>query len=136
MYKTIIVPVDIGNMERVPSMIDAARKLGGDDAKIVLTSIVERLPSYVSAEIPEGYHHRAEEIATEELNKIKSDTGLKADIAIRTGYPSRGILDVADETGADVIVIASHRPGLEDYFIGSTASKVVRHAKCSVMVIR
>jgi nucleotide-binding universal stress UspA family protein len=43
---------------------------------------------------------------------------------------------VAEEKGADLIIIASHRPGLKDYFLGSTAAKVVRHAKCSVLVIR
>jgi len=43
---------------------------------------------------------------------------------------------VAQEKGVDLIIIASHRPGLQDYFLGSTAAKVVRHAKCSVLVIR
>ena len=38
--------------------------------------------------------------------------------------------------GVDLIIVASHRPGLQDYFLGSTAAKVVRHAKCSVLVIR
>jgi universal stress protein F len=33
-------------------------------------------------------------------------------------------------------VIASHRPGIQDYFLGSTASRVVRHANCTVHVMR
>jgi len=36
----------------------------------------------------------------------------------------------------DLIVIASHRPGLKDYFLGSTAGRVVRHSPCAVHVIR
>ncbi|MEP4424264.1 MAG: universal stress protein, partial [Nitratireductor sp.] len=47
-----------------------------------------------------------------------------------------GILAVAKEKQADVIVIASHKPGLQDYLIGSTAARVVRHAACSVHVMR
>ena len=46
------------------------------------------------------------------------------------------ILHCAEETGADLIVMASHRPGYEDYLIGPNASRVVRHAKCSVVVVR
>ena len=37
---------------------------------------------------------------------------------------------------ADVIVIASHDPGLADYLLGSVAARVVRHAHCSVLVVR
>jgi len=43
---------------------------------------------------------------------------------------------VAKEKDVDLIIIASHRPGLQDYFLGSTAAKVVRHATCSVLVVR
>ena len=43
--------------------------------------------------------------------------------------------DVARQQ-ADLIIIASHKPGFQDYFLGSTAAKVVRHAPCSVLVVR
>ena len=33
-------------------------------------------------------------------------------------------------------MIASHKPGFSDYFIGSTAARIVRHAQCSVLVTR
>ena len=46
------------------------------------------------------------------------------------------ILEVADETHADLIIVASHQPDVQDYFLGSTAAKVVRHARCSVLVLR
>ena len=52
------------------------------------------------------------------------------------GKPSTAILEAAKSLGADCIVIVSHKPGIEDYFIGSTAARVVRHAACSVHVYR
>jgi nucleotide-binding universal stress UspA family protein len=55
---------------------------------------------------------------------------------VRAGHPGNQILDLAEETNADLIIVASHRPGLQDYFIGSTAGRVVRHANCSVLVTR
>jgi universal stress protein F len=47
-----------------------------------------------------------------------------------------GILGVAEEAGADLIVVGSHRPAMRDYLFGATASRVVRHANCSVLVAR
>jgi nucleotide-binding universal stress UspA family protein len=35
-----------------------------------------------------------------------------------------------------LIVMNSHRPDLRDHLIGSNASQVVRHASCSVLVVR
>ena len=46
------------------------------------------------------------------------------------------ILKAADAIKADLIVLAAHRPELSDYLLGPNAGKVVRHAKCSVMVVR
>jgi len=42
----------------------------------------------------------------------------------------------ATEAGTGCIVIGSHKPGLRDYLLGSTAAKVVRHAACAVHVKR
>jgi len=36
----------------------------------------------------------------------------------------------------DLIIVGSHKPGLQDYLLGSTAARVVRHAMCSVLVGR
>lgn len=46
------------------------------------------------------------------------------------------ILGVAEEAGADLIVVGSHRPAMWDYLLGTNASRVVRHANCSVLVAR
>ena len=53
-----------------------------------------------------------------------------------TGHASRAIMDYAHDNDCDCIVIASHKPGLEDYFLGSTAARVVRHSRCNVHVLR
>ena len=55
---------------------------------------------------------------------------------MRNGTIYDEILAVADEIGADLIVMASHRPALRDYLLGPNAARVVRHAKQSVLVVR
>ena len=52
------------------------------------------------------------------------------------GHSARTILDFAEENAIDCIVMGSHKPGLADYFLGSTAARVVRHANCAVHVHR
>lgn len=136
MFKTIVVPVDLSNLGQADRMLEAAKELGGDGAKIVLTNIVDAIPAFAAAQIPGGYEEKAEAAAKDELTRIAKEAGVAAEIEVRVGHTSNAILEVADKHGADAIVIASHRPGLQDYFLGSTASRVVRHAKCSVLVIR
>jgi len=55
---------------------------------------------------------------------------------ITKGHSGRGIIDVAVELKTDCIVVGSHKPGLIDYLLGSTAARVVRHAPCAVHVLR
>jgi nucleotide-binding universal stress UspA family protein len=58
-------------------------------------------------------------------------------IHARIGHPIDEILGLADDVGADMIVIGSHgRTGLRRLFLGSTSEAVVRRAKCPVIVAR
>ncbi len=136
MFKTIVVPVALSEVEKAQPMLYAARQLGGDDARIILMSVVEDIPTYVAAELPGGFVDRARQNAQSALSKIADEAGVQAEIVVRSGQASAGILGTAKEKNADAIVIASHQPGFSDYLLGSTAHRVVRHAKCSVLVLR
>ena len=59
-----------------------------------------------------------------------------AEIALQSGHAGREIVDFAEHNMIDCIVMASHKPGLSNLLLGSTADRVVRHARCSVHVIR
>ncbi|WP_165390283.1 universal stress protein [Thalassococcus sp. S3] len=58
------------------------------------------------------------------------------DLIARYGTVYEEILNVADELPATQIVMAAHRPSLSDYLIGPNTARVVRHATCSVQVVR
>ena len=62
--------------------------------------------------------------------------GGEVETHVTSGSVYGGILEVAERCGADLIVLASHRPEMKDYLLGANASRVVRHARCSVMVVR
>jgi len=56
---------------------------------------------------------------------------------VAVGKPASEIVKTATEWPADVIVIGSHgRHGLERALLGSVAEGVMRHAPCSVLVVR
>jgi universal stress protein F len=136
MYKTIILPIDLSQSERNPAALAVAKKLVDKGGRIILVNVVEDIPTYVAAELPAGFVENSMEDARKDLAAVAKKARPKAEIDVRHGSPHNAILAAAEEKGADLIIIASHRPGLSDYFLGSTAARVVRHANCSVLVTR
>ncbi|GAB5467078.1 MAG: universal stress protein [Rhodospirillales bacterium] len=75
----------------------------------------------------------------ERLNQVveeKTPDGMTVKTIVRHGTVYEQVLLVAEEIGAEQIVIGAHRPGLADFLLGPNTARVVRHAKCSVNVIR
>ena len=73
------------------------------------------------------------------LAAMLKDVKLSADrlsSVVRIGGVYPEILAEAKEWGADLVVIGSHRPAMSTYLLGSNATTVVRHATCSVLVVR
>jgi len=134
MYKTILVPVDLAHPEHAGAMLELARAVATKDARVVLLHVLEAIPGYVAAELPSDLLPKRQAEAKAKLNALAAKSGAEA--MIRSGHASTEIMDCGREIGADLIVIASHRPGLQDYFLGSTAARVVRHAGCAVLVHR
>ena len=136
MYKTILVPIDMGHVVEGKSIIDIAIDHADEDTKIVLLNVVEEIPNWAAINLPADIIDKSLDTARDELKAIANASARKMEVEIRTGHSYNTILDVAEEKNVDLIIVASHRPGLQDYFLGSTAAKVVRHAKCSVLVVR
>ena len=136
MYKSILVPVDVGSPEQGRKTIALARGLRGKGTRIVLLTAVEDVPAFILAQLPAGVVAKSQAQARSELEAIARDAGIDAEIEVRLGHPAAAILTVAEEMDIDLIIVASHRPGLQNYFLGSTASRVVGHASCSVLVAR
>lgn len=135
MYKNILVPVALDHERDVAAALDIARTLAAEGATITALTVVEAVPAYVLAEIPDNAISNNTTAATDALKeRIGAADGVNA-VAV-SGHSARTILDYAEGHGVDCIVIASHRPGLQDYFLGSTAARVVRHAPCAVHVVR
>ena len=136
MYKTILVPIEMAHVAEGKANIDLAAQHAAEGAKIILLNVVEDIPNWAAVELPADLLDKSLESSQEELKAIANATGMKMQVIVRTGHSYNTILEVAKDNNVDLIIIASHRPGLQDYFLGSTAAKVVRHADCSVLVVR
>jgi nucleotide-binding universal stress UspA family protein len=69
--------------------------------------------------------------------KSLTDAGFKTETLLREGDIRETILDTAQEWKADLIVMGSHsHRGARRFLLGSVAESVVRHAPCSVEVVR
>jgi len=136
MYKTILVPIDMAHIEKGKSMIDTAKAQGNKDTQIILLNVVEEIPAWVASQLPIGMLDESQQYATEKLKALADTANINVDVEVRAGHPYKTILEVAEKSGAELIIVASHQPGLEDYFLGSTAARIVRHARCSVLVVR
>jgi len=136
MYKTILVPIDMSHVVEGKANINLAAQHAADGAKIILLNVVEEIPTWAAAQLPADIIDQSFDAVRNDMKAIANASGMKMDVEVRAGHSYNTILDVAKEKNADLIIIASHRPGFQDYFLGSTAAKVVRHANCSVMVVR
>lgn len=136
MYQKIVVPVDMGQMDKGEKILAKAQALLDAGGGIVLVNVVEAMPSYMTIDLPADFIDVSVKDAEEKLADLDTKFSAAAKRIVRIGSPAREIIDVAEKEGADLIIIASHRPDFTNYLIGSTADRVVRHAQCSVLVDR
>ena len=136
MYKTILVPIDLADLDKGKATLDMAKKLGAGGATIRLLNVVEDMPSYAAAELPTGLVEKSVANARKMLDGVAEAATGPVEVEVRAGHANSAILAAAEDCGADLIIIGSHRPGLQDYLLGSTAGRVVRHSACSVLVVR
>ena len=141
MFKDILLPIDLGDVESSRKAVSTALDLSrSEDTRLHLMCVVPGYSmSIVSQYFPKGFEEKSLTEATKQLNdfianNIPSEIESQAIVANGTVYEE--ILLTAKKVGCDLIVMASHRPELKDYLLGPNAARVVRHANCSVLVVR
>ncbi|MEM8792128.1 MAG: universal stress protein [Pseudomonadota bacterium] len=149
MTETILAPIDLTEMETSKEVLETAVQLAGaKEGELVALTVV---PDIVAG-VDFRYAIRGETGGSGALNmdKIVSDAlkrlnevveehtpdGMKVRTIARHGPIYEEILDLAKEIGATQIVMGAHNPGLADFMLGSNTDRVLRHARCSVSVVR
>lgn len=113
----------------------AARNLRSEGGEIIAVHVYEPLQGSASTYVTEDAVAQALKSANDRLAERVTDAP-DVEAVMLKGHPGRAITDYAKKIGADCIIVGSHKPGLRDYFLGSTSARIVRHAPCSVHVLR
>jgi len=139
----VLCAVDISNPHRDDNVLRMAARLAAlDDAQLdVITVVPDYGMSVVGSYFDKDHHPKIEEEARQRINDLVAQVlGAEANAHVRhvvaTGNAYEEILRVARVDGASLIVIGAHKPDFHDFLLGPNAARVVRHADCSVMVVR
>lgn len=141
MYKTILLPIDLGDpsswSKALPTTLELAKTF---KAEIVVMTVVPDFGMTMVGEFfPDDFEGKATAEGDRRLHAFIAEhvpDGIVAHTRVAHGSIYREILTASQEAGADLIVMASHRPELRDYLLGPNAARVLRHAACSVLVVR
>jgi len=141
MYRNILLPVDLSEtLSRRKALATALALREAFGATLhVMTVVPEFGLPMVGQFFPPDYEAKMHEQVADQLEEYVAQQvpqGVAAQRIVAAGKIYQQILRVAKETQADLIVMGSHRPELSDYLLGPNAARVVRHADCSVMVVR
>jgi len=135
MSKSILIPVAIDHEPLVADKIALARKMLDPGGQITLLTVLEQIPGFAAEFVTvKSENHLTARV----MEKLQAVAGDAPDIKclVETGKSGVRIAAVANEIGADLIIVGAHNPNAVDYFLGSTASRVARRASCSVYIFR
>ena len=135
MYKNILVPVSFEADRNAVGAMEIAKVLCEIGGTITCLHVLEKLPRYATEYLPEGHIEATKADLSQRLQVLVEDVPHATTMVVE-GHSSQTILELADSENVDLIIVAGHKPGVQDYLLGSTAARVVRHAKCAVHVIR
>jgi nucleotide-binding universal stress UspA family protein len=141
MYKTILLAIDLNEPssweKALPVAVEQAMAGGG---KLHIVTVVPDFGmTIVGSFFPPDYEKAALAEADKALDKfVAENVPDEVEVAHSVGHGTiyKEILATAARIGADLIVMASHRPERSDYLLGPNAARVVRHGACSVLVVR
>jgi nucleotide-binding universal stress UspA family protein len=128
----------------VQTLISKIRK---EDAEVLVVQVVEPRMFSTPPQMAAGYEPELAEMMKEQFKQAEQTVDRAAAKLKTAGFSAKGrvveaetrsgILDLASEWHADLIVLGSHgRKGLQRFMLGSVAESVARNAYCSVLIVR
>jgi len=141
MNKSILCAIDISNPGEDAKVLKIAARIAQlDKAQLdVVTVLPDYGMSMVGSFFNQDHHDEAVKDAKEQLksevqNAIGEDVNVRHIVATGKAYDE--VLKVAKEAKSYLIVVGAHKPDFKDYLLGPNASRIVRHSKTSVYVVR
>ncbi|WP_027856757.1 universal stress protein [Marinobacterium jannaschii] len=141
MFNNILIPLDLEHEEMFASAVEVATQLFGSDGGKIHALYVDQTKIHnssftlLSTEVVKQIRREVKKRVSEVFEQNVSEA-YRGSCHTRDGVIYDEILEEAAVLKPDVILVAAGKPGLSSYLLGSNAEKVLRHAECSVFVIR
>ena len=137
MFRKIMTPVDLGHLGDLQKALQVSTDLARHyDAEVVYVGVSAAAPS-ATAHNPAEFKAKLTALANEQAQTHGIKTSADP---VACHDPAKDVddalLKASRDTGADLVVMASHMPSVLDYIWPSNGGKIAEHAKCSVMVVR
>jgi len=142
MIKSVLCALDISQDNDIEVLRKADKLAQLDNASLDVVTVVPNFGmTLVSSYFDDNFQKQAVKEAKDRLReRVASILGDERNEEIRhivaTGSVYEEILELAEQTDIDLIVIGAHKPDLREYLLGPNAARVVRHSNCSVYVVR
>jgi universal stress protein A len=140
--RKILVPVDFSDhSERaLDAAIVFAKRFGAELIVFHCYPIPTAGPAPYDTILPESYLSALRKAALEGVTKWRDKAraqGVRAEGKINAGYPTSAILELAEQSGADLIVMGTRGlTGLKHVVLGSVAERTIRLAPCPVLTVK
>ncbi len=124
-----------------------ASQMRKENAEVLILEVVEPRNYSTPPQMAPGYEPELAEMMKQQFKEAQQTVERAAEKLRAAGFsvqtrvieaePRSGIVDLASEWRADLIVLGSHgRRGLQRFMLGSVAESVARAAYCSVLIVR
>jgi nucleotide-binding universal stress UspA family protein len=137
MYKQILVPVDLTHVDRLGKALQTAADLSRHyGAPVCYVGVTSEAPSPV-AHNPKEFAEKLDAFGKQQASDHGITATTRAYSATDPAIDINKILKKAvEESGADLVVMASHPPSVTDYIWPSHGGWVAEHSSASVFVVR
>jgi nucleotide-binding universal stress UspA family protein len=137
MFSKIMVPVDLVHKDTLDKALDVAGDMAKrHEASIELVSVGGALPGKLG-HTPDEFSDTVKEFAADLEEKygvtVEGDPVISHDPEVET---TAALMREIERTGADLVIMASHEPGVLEHVFSSHGGYIAQHAKCSVFVVR
>ncbi len=139
MYHKILVPVDLAHMDKIPKTLSTAIDMAKHyNASLCYVTVTNSTPG-AAAHNPQELNDKLTEFATEQGKAHGIQTSAEVLESVDTAVElDKKLLKAIKDTGSDLVVMASHTPGLGDklHLLRSNGAEIVKHSDISVFVVR
>jgi len=137
MYTKILTPVDLAHVDKLEKALQTTADLAKMyAAPVAYVGVTSPQPGPV-AHTPEAFEQKLEAFAARQTeahgHTSEAHMVVAHDPAVDLNH---ALIEAVDDVGADLVVMASHVPGVANYVWPTHGGQVAGHAKASVFVVR